>query len=54
LKGKCHVIDGDTLVIKGTKIRLAGIDAPELDQPWGQQARWAMVEICKGRLITAN
>lgn len=54
LKGKCHVIDGDTLVIKGTKIRLAGIDAPELDQPWGQQARWAMVEICKGRLITAK
>ena len=54
LKGKCHVIDGDTLKIKGTKIRLAGIDAPELEQPWGQKAKWAMVEICKGRVITAK
>ena len=30
--GKAKVIDGDTLVIKDTKIRLAGVDAPELKQ----------------------
>ena len=54
LVGKCHVIDGDTIVIKRTKIRLAGIDAPELDQPWGQMAKWAMVNICKGQVITAR
>jgi endonuclease YncB( thermonuclease family) len=30
--GKAWVIDGDTLNISGTHIRLEGIDAPELDQ----------------------
>ena len=54
LEGKCHIIDGDTIVIKRTKIRLAGIDAPELDQPWGQKSKWAMVAICKGQVITAK
>ena len=54
LKGKCYVIDGDTIVIKRTKIRLAGVDAPELDQPWGQKAKWAMVELCKGQVVTAK
>jgi endonuclease YncB( thermonuclease family) len=32
-QGRAVVIDGDTLEIAGTQIRLAGIDAPELDQP---------------------
>src|SRR5260370_34848501 len=31
--GKAWVIDGDTINISGTHIRLEGIDAPELDQP---------------------
>ena len=30
--GKAEVIDGDTIKIKGKKIRLFGIDAPEVDQ----------------------
>jgi endonuclease YncB( thermonuclease family) len=30
--GHAWVIDGDTLVIKGRRVRLHGIDAPELDQ----------------------
>jgi micrococcal nuclease len=54
LTGKCHVIDGDTIVIGRTKIRLAGIDAPELDQPYGQKAKWAMVRLCKGSVIAAE
>jgi micrococcal nuclease len=54
LSGKCHVIDGDTVVIQRTKIRLAGIDAPELDKPWGQKSKWAMVAICKGQSVTAK
>lgn len=42
--GKCtRVIDGDTLVVvkenKEIKIRLYGIDCPELDQPYGEAAR---------------
>ncbi|WP_170561473.1 thermonuclease family protein [Ruegeria atlantica] len=46
------MIDGDTIVVRKSKIRLAGIDAPELNMPWGQKAKWAMVEICKGQEIT--
>src|SRR5690349_7671777 len=33
VQGRAVVIDGDTLEIAGTQVRLAGIDAPELDQP---------------------
>jgi micrococcal nuclease len=54
LKGTCWVIDGDTIVIDKVHIRLAGIDAPELDHPWGQKAKWAMVQLCKGHVITAH
>ena len=54
LRGRCHVIDGDTIVIKRQKIRLAGIDAPELDDPYGQKAKWAMVEICRNQEITVR
>ena len=32
IEGKPYVIDGDTLRIGSTRIRLSGIDAPELDQ----------------------
>jgi endonuclease YncB( thermonuclease family) len=51
LEGHAHVIDGDTIVVKKIKIRLAGIDAPELDRPWGQRSKWEMVRICKGHVI---
>jgi endonuclease YncB( thermonuclease family) len=54
LSGRAWVIDGDTIVIGRTKIRLAGIDAPELDRPFGQKSKWAMVDICKGHVITAE
>lgn len=54
LKGKCYVIDGDTIVISGTHIRLAGIDAPEIDQPWGKTAKFAMIAMCKGKIVTAE
>lgn len=54
LRGTCWVIDGDTIVIDKIHIRLAGIDAPELDHPWGQKAKWEMVRLCKGQIITAH
>lgn len=54
LRGRCRVIDGDTIVIDGRHIRLAGIDAPELDHPWGQVSKWAMVDLCKGQTVTAH
>ena len=51
LKGRAYIIDGDTIVVDKIKIRLAGIDAPELNQPWGQKSKWEMVRICKGNTI---
>ncbi|MFC6448069.1 thermonuclease family protein [Shinella zoogloeoides] len=41
-------------MIDKTHIRLAGIDAPELDHPYGKQAKWAMVQLCKGQTVTAR
>lgn len=54
IKGRAWVIDGDTIAIDKVKIRLAGIDAPELDQPWGQKSKWEMVRLCKGQIITVE
>lgn len=54
LTGKCYVIDGDTICIGNVRIRLAGIDAPELDHPWGKKAKWELVGMCKGQKITAE
>jgi micrococcal nuclease len=53
LKGHCWVIDGDTIVINKTHIRLSGIDAPELDHPYGQNAKRALMQLCKGQVVTA-
>lgn len=54
LRGRCWVIDGDTIVIDKVHVRLAGIDAPELDHPWGRQSKWALVQLCKGQTVTAR
>ncbi|SHM47880.1 Endonuclease YncB, thermonuclease family [Roseovarius litoreus] len=54
IKSTCYVIDGDTIVLGKLRIRIAGIDAPELDHPWGQKSKWAMVQLCKGQVITAH
>jgi len=54
LRGRCWVIDGDTVVINDVRIRLAGIDAPELDHPWGMKSKWALVELCRGQIVTAH
>ena len=50
-EGKAHVIDGDTIVVKRQKIRLAGVNAPELDEAWGQKSKWEMVKILKGKVV---
>ena len=54
LTGRAHVIDGDTIVISGRHIRLFGIDAPELDHPYGQKSKWALVALCKDQVIRAE
>jgi endonuclease YncB( thermonuclease family) len=52
-RGRCWVIDGDTIDINGMRLRLAGIDAPELDHPHGQKAKRALMRLCKGQVIRA-
>ena len=42
LVGRAQVRDGDSLTIRGTEIRLWGVDAPELRQRGGTQARNAL------------
>ena len=49
-----RVVDGDTIVFQeiGTKIhriRLADIDTPELDQPWGEEAKAALKDWAENR-----
>jgi endonuclease YncB( thermonuclease family) len=51
LTGPAWVIDGDTVAIRRIKIRLAGIDAPELDMPFGKKSKWAMVDLCRGQTL---
>ncbi|PTQ74490.1 thermonuclease family protein [Celeribacter persicus] len=51
LRGAAYVVDGDTLTIAKTQIRLFGVDAPELNHPYGKKAKWALVKLCKGQSI---
>jgi endonuclease YncB( thermonuclease family) len=52
-----RVKDGDSLMLyrpdvkRTSEIRLAGIDAPELAQPWGLQARSALRRKVEGRAV---
>lgn len=54
LTGAAWVTDGDTITICKTQIRLFGIDAPELDHPYGKKAKWALHALCKGQMVRAE
>lgn len=50
------VVDGDTIVVRDERavrreVRLAGIDAPEMTQPYGVRARGRLVELVYGRRV---
>lgn len=59
-----HVVDGDTLDIGGTRVRLEGIDAPELGQrcgrawfgTWacGAKAQGALYDLVVGKTVTCS
>ncbi|WP_445501927.1 thermonuclease family protein [Microvirga sp. G4-2] len=60
LEGSAHVTDGDTINIGDAKIRLKGIDAPEMDQTClragrsyrcGDTARRALIDIVSGENV---
>ena len=39
VQGPVYVVDGDTVVIQKTQIRLFGVDAPEMNHPYGKKAK---------------
>lgn len=52
------VPDGDTLLVLRNKTRLTvklpGIDAPELDQPYGKEAKHHAAKLVKGKVVTID
>lgn len=51
ITGPAEVLDGDTLRIRGTTVRLKGISAPEIEQAGGRQASDALQSIIAGRPV---
>ncbi len=64
ISGRAEVVDGDTLDVGGHRVRLEGIDAPELGQScprpssgsWscGRKAREALSKLVKGHRVTCQ
>jgi endonuclease YncB( thermonuclease family) len=50
ISGSARVIDGDTVVVAGTTVRLKGVDAAELGTARGEDARRVMDRLVTGRL----
>ena len=48
------VHDGDTLTVGGESIRLASIDAPELDQAYGPSSRLHLAAMVLGQTVTVT
>jgi micrococcal nuclease len=42
---RIHISDGDTIRLNNHRIRLACIDAPESDQPWGSQSTQRLAQL---------
>jgi endonuclease YncB( thermonuclease family) len=49
--GKVWVIDGDTVIVNNQRIRLFGIDAPEIGQKGGALARAHLIRIAGGTIV---
>ena len=51
-----HVHDGDSLTVvdqgRKLRVRLAGVDAPELTQPYGWKALRSLSKLCRGKDAT--
>jgi endonuclease YncB( thermonuclease family) len=52
------VHDGDTITVmrsgKGERVRLYGVDCPELSQPYGRNAKHFSSEHCFGKVVTVK
>jgi micrococcal nuclease len=52
ITGPAYVQDGDTIYINHEPVRLAGIDAEELDEPHGVEAREHLRQLIGGEVVT--
>lgn len=51
LLGRVEVVSGDTVSLGNRHVRLFGISAPDLEDPWGQTAKWALVSFSKSKTV---
>jgi micrococcal nuclease len=54
LSGPARVVDGDTIVIGTTHVRLQGLDAEELSMANGPKSRAVMIEIVGASVVTCR
>ncbi len=52
--GRAWVVDGDTIVVDKRRIRLFGMDAPEMDQRGGTRAKTALIRLCRRERVTVE
>jgi endonuclease YncB( thermonuclease family) len=50
ISGPAHVVDGDTVVVAGTTVRLKGVDAAELGTARGENAKRTMLALVTSEL----
>lgn len=54
ISGRAYVVDGDTIKVQKHQIRLFGIDAPEMNHPYGPAAKTAMFDLCRNQTVHAE
>jgi endonuclease YncB( thermonuclease family) len=54
IEGPAQVLDGDTVRIEKLRIRLHGVDAPELSDPRGPISRGALIDLIMGRALACT
>lgn len=52
--GRAYVIDGDTLAFGDTRVRLFGIDAPEMGQTQGPAAKYFLLNAMRSQTLTVH
>ncbi len=48
---KVFVIDGDTMIIDNLKVRIQGIDSPEISQKFGKEAKKQLIILTKNKTL---